>query len=65
MPKGEGYGTFEDTFGSQNDQPPRFWLLRRSGEAGRVISVRSLVVLPVARCVTEVAGKKKPRRPRY
>ncbi len=21
MPRGEGYGTFEDTFGSQNDQP--------------------------------------------
>jgi len=21
MPKGEGYGTFEETFGSQNDQP--------------------------------------------
>jgi hypothetical protein len=21
MPKGKGYGTFEDTFGSQNDQP--------------------------------------------
>ncbi len=21
MPKGKGYGTFEETFGSQNDQP--------------------------------------------
>ncbi len=21
MPKGKGYGTFEDTFGSQDDQP--------------------------------------------
>ena len=21
MPKGEGYGNFEDTFGSQNEQP--------------------------------------------
>lgn len=21
MPKGEGYGTFEETFGDQNDQP--------------------------------------------